>query len=145
MDARWGWALAMLALGVGWWQGGWPGVVLAVTVVVFWLVLQFSRVLRVLRKAAVAPKGRVGSAVMVHAKLRKGLTLVQILPLTGSLGQAQEVQGHPPRAERFVWDDESGARLTLTLMGGRLAEWTLSRESVLDDDAVGVAPAPAQA
>ena len=60
----WGLALAALVAGyVGW---GWPGLVLAVTVLVFWLLLEFSRALRVMRMAAGRPKGVVDSAVMLH-------------------------------------------------------------------------------
>jgi hypothetical protein len=44
-----GWALAVAAVAAGYVGYGWPGVVLAVTVVVFWLLLQFSRALRVMR------------------------------------------------------------------------------------------------
>ena len=35
MDARWGWARALLAVVVGWWQVGWPGVALGETAVRF--------------------------------------------------------------------------------------------------------------
>ena len=111
MDARWGWALAALAVAVGWWQMGWMGVVLAVTVTAFWLLLQFSRTLRVMRNAADAPKGRVANAVMFHSRLKPGLTLLQVLPLAGSLGEQLSaeapVAGQP---EQFRWTDEGGDR-----------------------------------
>jgi hypothetical protein len=45
-------------------------VVLAVTVVVFWLLLQFSRALRVMRRPPARPVGTVPNAVMLHARLR---------------------------------------------------------------------------
>jgi hypothetical protein len=59
MDGRWGWLLATAAVAVGAWQWGWRGALLGLTVVVFWLLLQFSRSLRVLREAGAAPKGSV--------------------------------------------------------------------------------------
>ena len=81
-----GWGLAVVAVVAGWFSYGWPGVVLALSVVVFWLLLQFSRVLRVMRRAAERPIGSVDNAVMLHAKLQTGMQLLQILPLTRSLG-----------------------------------------------------------
>ena len=127
MDARWGWALAALAVGVGWWQWGWPGIVLAITVVVFWLLLQFSRSLRVMQKVGAAPLGRVANAVMFHSRLRQGLTLLQVLPLAGSLGQRPNGPTLPDGQEAFVWEDAAGDRVTLTLQAGRLREWHLAR------------------
>jgi hypothetical protein len=65
-----GWLLAVAAVAVGWLGYGWKGVVLAVTVVVFWLLLQFSRALRVMRAGRRRPVGTVPNAVMLHARLR---------------------------------------------------------------------------
>ncbi|MFM7703598.1 MAG: hypothetical protein ACKO6D_01535, partial [Rubrivivax sp.] len=63
-----GWALAAGALATGWLSYGWAGLVLAVTCIVFWLLLQFSRAMRVMRMAASRPVGTVDSAVMLHSK-----------------------------------------------------------------------------
>ena len=125
-----GWALAALAIAVGYAQYGWRGVVLGVTVVVFWLLLQFGKAMRVMRTAAAAPVGVVGSAVMLHAKLRRGMRLIEILPLTRSLGR--KVADDP---ETFEWRDASGAAVRVQLQRGRCTDWTLSR-------ADGEAPAP---
>ena len=76
-----GWSLAAAAVVGGYFSYGWQGVVLAVSAVVFWLLLQFSRVLRALRTAAGRPMGSIANAVMLQAKLRPGMTLVQILSL----------------------------------------------------------------
>ena len=70
-----GWGLGSLAVAVGYVQWGWQGVVLAVTLVVFWLLLQFSRGVRSLREAAGAPVGSVRSAVMLHSRLQAGMNL----------------------------------------------------------------------
>ena len=51
MNAWTGWALAALGVAVGWTQWGGQGVVLATTVVVFWLLLQFSRSVRVMSRS----------------------------------------------------------------------------------------------
>jgi hypothetical protein len=80
------WAGAAVGVAVCGWRWGWPGVLLGTGMVVFWLLLQFSRALRALQAAGRAPVGTVPNAVMLHARLRAGMKLVQILPLTGSLG-----------------------------------------------------------
>jgi len=125
MSATWGWALALLAVALGWVQWGWQGVVLAVSVIVFWLLLQFSRALRVMRQAAGAPVGHVDSAVMLHAKLRTGMRLMDIIPLTRSLGQMAPPEAGAP--ETFTWTDASGATVRVEMAAGRLRQWTLER------------------
>jgi hypothetical protein len=122
MDARLGWALAVLATATGYWAYGWRGVLLAVTVVVFWLLLQFSRALRVMRLAAQAPVGVVPSAVMLHSKLRHGMRLMDVVTLTRSLGR--KVRDEP---ETFAWRDESGAEVEIEFVGGSCSQWRLTR------------------
>lgn len=117
-----GWGLAVLAVALGYTMYGWPGVVLGVTMVVFWMLLQFTRTLRVMREAGAAPIGQVPSAVMLHAKLAAGLRLLDILKLTRSLGR--KTADDP---ETFVWADDSGASVTVELVGGRCTRWTLQR------------------
>jgi hypothetical protein len=131
MGATWGWALALAAVVVGWMQWGWQGVVMAITLISFWLLLQFNRALRVMRQAGGAPVGRVGSAVMVHARMRRGMRLMEVIPITRSLGQVTEPD---PTAgpgigvrEAFTWQDDSGAELRVDLAGGRVVRWTLQR------------------
>jgi hypothetical protein len=117
-----GWGLAVAAVVAGWFAYGWPGVAMAVSVTVFWLLLQFSRVLRVMRMAAGRPMGTVASAVMLHAKLQPGMKLLQILPLTLSLGQ--KVADDP---ETFVWTDGGGDRVRVELRNGRCSAFALER------------------
>jgi hypothetical protein len=119
-----GLALVVAALGVGYQSYGWPGVALAFTVTVFWLLLQFGRMVRVMRSVTQAPVGQVASAVMLNAKLRKGLRLIDILPLTRSLGR--QVSADP---ECWVWQDEGGAAVEIELRDGLLTRWTLRRTS----------------
>lgn len=131
MGATWGWALAVAAVVVGWLQWGWQGVALAVTLTVFWLVLQFNRAVRTMRQASAAPVGYVGSAVMVHARMRRGMQLLELLPITRSLGHS--VPPDPAAGsglatrEAFSWEDASGARLRVNLVGGRVVNWVLER------------------
>ena len=122
MSAALGWALAALATATGYWAYGWPGVALAVSVVVFWLMLQFSRALRVMRLAAQAPVGTVPSAVMLHAGLHKGMPLTAVIKLTRSLGR--KLRDDP---ETFAWRDVSGAEVELEFVDGRCRAWRLTR------------------
>jgi hypothetical protein len=117
-----GWALGALAVAVGYAQWGWPGALLGITLVVFWMLLQFNRALRAMRDAAGAPVGSVDSAVMLHARLRTGLRLTQLLRLTGSLGR--QVSDEP---EAYEWTDGAGATVWVEFDGGRLARWELRR------------------
>jgi hypothetical protein len=117
-----GWALAAGVIALGYVQYGWQGVIMGITIVVFWLLLQFSRAMRAMRMAAQSPIGHVDSAVMLHAKLRPGLRLIDIVPITRSLGRKL---GDNP--EVFVWSDTSGAAVEVVLEGGRCVRWTLSR------------------
>lgn len=128
-----GWALAALALAVGYAQWGWQGAVLAVTVIVFWLLLQFSRALRVLRNAGAAPVGQVPNAVMLHARLQRGQRLPQILGFTKSLGK--KLADDP---ETFEWRDAGGDAVRVELRQGKLERWTLLRAA----DAANDSPSP---
>lgn len=119
-----GWGLAAAGVALAWGQDGLRGVLLAASVIVFWLLLHFSRALRVMRMAAQRPVGRVDSAVMLNARLRPGMTLMQVIPHTRSLGQ-RIGEGSDP--ERWRWADAGGAAVTLELRRGRLAAWALQR------------------
>ena len=118
--------MELLTIAAGWFSYGWKGLVLATTAIVFWLLLQFSRALRVLRKAGTAPVGRVASAVMLHSRLRAGMTLAQVLGLSGSLGERID----PPAGgaeESWRWRDDGEVSVTVQLSGGRVSRWALVR------------------
>ncbi len=125
MSAWIGWALAVVAVVAGWLLYGWPGVLLAVTVTVFWLLLQFTRALRAMRQAGQSPVGHVGSAVMFNARLKPGLSLLQVIQLTHSLGERLSPEGEEP--ERWRWRDDGHSSVTLSLRRGKLVAWTLER------------------
>ena len=122
MNTALGWALAAMAVAVGWIGYGWRGVVLAVTVIVFWLLLQFSRALRVLRTAAGRPIGQVPNAVMLHARLHTGMRLPEVLKITRSLGR--KVTDDP---ETWAWADAGGDEVRVELRDGRVSAWALQR------------------
>jgi hypothetical protein len=134
MDARLGWLLAAAAVAVAWWGYGWPGLVLAATVIAFWLLLQFSRTLRLLRGAASAPVGHVPNAVMFHAKLRERMPLADVIRAAGSLGRKTSDQ-----PETFAWTDAGDVRVEVELRAGRCAAWRLRRPDAQTDGA-GIRP-----
>lgn len=112
--------LALAALIGGGALLGWQGVIFATTGIVFWLLLQISRLMRVMKLAGAAPLGSVGNAVMLSAKLHAGMKLVDLIALAGSLGKKQA-------AETFVWRDAGGDMVEVVLRKGKLAEWRLIR------------------
>lgn len=118
-----GWALAGAALLSAYLAYGLPGVALAFTVIVFWLLLQLGRTLRVMRRAGQAPVGSVPSAVMLNAKLREGMTMLELLPLAGSLGRAED----GPEPEVYLWQDADGSCVRTVFVNGRLRRWALQR------------------
>ncbi len=117
-----GWVLATAALAAGWFAYGLRGVALAATVIAFWLLLQFNRLVRVMRGAAESPLGRVDSAVMLHAKLHAGLTMAKVVALTKSLGRRAD-----DAREVYIWTDAGGASLSISFIKGRCASWVLAR------------------
>jgi uncharacterized protein (DUF58 family) len=117
-----GWGLAFVALVAGWFSYGWPGIALAFSVIVFWLLIQFNRSVRVMRDASESPVGKVPSAVMLHSKLSVGQPMLQIVKLTKSLGR--RVSESP---EIWSWSDDSGAEVRITFDKGVCASWTLDR------------------
>ena len=133
MNAWIGWALAAAAIAAGYVGWGWQGVVLGITVTVFWLLLQFSRALRATQQAAQAPRARVANAVAFHAKLERGQRLLDLIRIAGSLG---EKTADDP--ETFRWSDGGGDAVEVVLRGGRLDAWRLLR-------AAAAAPQPGPA
>lgn len=122
MSAKLGWGLAVLAVALGYVQFGWRGVLVAVSGIVFWLLLQFARALRVMRAAGAAPVGQVASAVMLHARLQRGQRLMDLIALTHSLGE--KLSDTP---ETYRWQDASGAAVDVALVDGRVTRWALRR------------------
>jgi hypothetical protein len=115
-------AIALTALLAGGWAMGWPGVLLALTAIVFLLMLQFSKVLRTLRRMNTAPVGRTGSCVMLHARLHKGMPLLAATELAGSLGQ--------PLDGAYRWTDAAGDSVLLRFdAASRLESFALTRAS----------------
>ena len=135
-----GWALAAAALCAGWSSYGWRGVALAFSVIVFWLLLQFSRSLRVLRNAGESPMGRVDSAVMLNAALQPRMSMLEIVKRTRSLGRRVSGDESGKGPEVWAWADDGGSRVEITFVNGRTTQWALHRpESPVDEPAEAAA------
>ena len=118
--------LAVIVFTIGAWrQFGWAGIALAAGGVVMWILLHFTRLMTILKKASQRPIGHVASAVMLNAKLKKGVSLMHVIAMTRSLGKLQSPKDEQP--EIFTWTDAGQSSVTCTFVGGKLTEWTLQR------------------
>ena len=128
MNPIFGWAVAAIAVLLGWHSYGAAGIAMAASAIVFWLLLQYSQAIRAMRRAADAPIGSVPSAVMLNARLRRGLTMLQLIGLAHSLGRKLEAaDGAADGSEHFEWSDPGGSAVRVRLERGRLASWELQR------------------
>ena len=127
MNPMLGWALAAAAIAAGWLSYGWQGLVLAASVIVFWLLMQFNRALRVMKNAGQAPVGHVPSAVMLNARLKPGMTMLQLVAMTRSLGRRVDAPGSDGSDESYRWADAGGVELVANFADGRLKDWQLKR------------------
>jgi len=117
-----GWILAAVLAVASFEAYGWPGLAMAVSAIVFWLLLQFNRAVRVMKNAADSPLGEIESAVMFHAKLERGLTMLQVVTRTRSLGK--KIEGSE---DDWAWPDPGGNRVSLHFERGKLRTWQLER------------------
>ncbi len=115
----------LLLLGVAWRSYGWAGVAVAGGALVMWLLLHFTRLMTVLKRAADRPIGFVASAVMLNARLKPGVNLMHVIAMTRSLGEQRSPKDEQP--ERFRWTDGGGSHVTCEFRGGKLVSWTLER------------------
>jgi hypothetical protein len=104
---------------------GWAGVAVAGGAVVMWLLLQWTRVMHVLKRASQRPVGYVDSAVMLNARLRKGLALWQVVSMAQALGLATTEPNAQP--EGFSWTDNAHNRVQAVFLNGKLQSWQLVR------------------
>jgi hypothetical protein len=117
---------------------GWPGVALAVGGIAMWMLLHFTRMMRVLQRAANRPIGYCDSAVMLNARLRPGVNLLHVMALTRSVGE--HVGPRDAQPEVYRWTDGSGSRVTCDFVDGKLAKWQLVRPEPAPDGALPPAP-----
>ena len=116
-----------------WQQYQWAGVAVASGAVVMWILLHFTRMVTVLSRAANRPVGHVGSAVMMNAKLKKGVNLMHVIAMTKSLGERLSAENAQP--EVFKWTDEGDSFVTCTFKDGKLIQWDMTRPELAEADA----------
>lgn len=104
---------------------GWMGVVAVGGGIMMWLLLHFTRLMSIMRKAADRPMGYVGSAVMLNVKLKPKVSLMHVVAMTRSLGERLSEEGQQP--EIYRWTDGTQSHVTCEFMHGRLVKWTLVR------------------
>lgn len=118
---------------------GWAGVALAAGGLMLWLLLHFTRLMHVLKRAADSPLGYVGSAVMLQVKLKSGMTLMHVVALTRALGEPLSPPDSQP--EIFRWTDPSDSSVTCEFLKGKLVRWELRRPEA-DEAAAATRPGP---
>lgn len=109
---------------------GAQGLLLAVLMLSFWLMLHFTKLMRLLRTVAARPLGRVSSAAALHAKLKPGMAMVDVMRLTLSIGLLRTPPDTEP--EERQWADDSGQALVGRFEGGRLVWFRLEAQTEAD-------------
>jgi len=117
---------------------GWMGVAGMASLLVMWLLLHFTRLMAVLRKASDRPIGHVDSAVMLNARLRAGVPLMHVVAMTRALGALQSPENAQP--EVYRWTDAGGSHVTCEFRHGRLTVWTLARPAPPESPEGAAAP-----
>jgi hypothetical protein len=142
------WIAGAAIVAVAYQKYGWQGVAVVSGGIVMWMLLHFTRMLTVLKRVANQPMGYVASAVMLNAKLRKGVNLLHVMALTRSMGLLQTEKDAQP--EVFRWQDNGGSHVTCTFINGKLQGWELYRPPVkaekaeVEAEQQAPSPTPAQ-
>jgi hypothetical protein len=130
--------LGVVVVAVAYRAYGWPGVALAAGGIVMWMLLHFTRMMKVLQRASNRPVGWCDSAVMLNAKLRPGVTMLHVVAMTRALGEQLGPRDQQP--ETYRWTDGSASHVTCEFVHGKLVKWELFRPQVAP--AEGAPPAP---
>lgn len=125
--------LAIAAIVAGAVFFGWKGAILGLSCVVFFLLLQFSQLMRVMRTAQNSPLGHVASAVMLQSRLHPGMKLLDLIRMCRSLG----VKVAP---DTYRWTDAGGDAVDVVMERGMVARWTLIRASAPVETAAAGGP-----
>mgnify|MGYP000300586416 FL=1 len=130
---------AVAGLAYGYHALEWMGFFLVLGGLVMWALLHFTRLVKVLERAANRPIGHVDSAVMLNAKLKTGVNLMHVIALTRSLGELTTPKDQQP--EVYRWRDNSQSLVTCVFQDGRLQSWALERPAGGPDSTADVPPA----
>ena len=128
--------LALLAVAFN--TYGWQGLAVVGGGIMMWLLLHFTRMMTVLKRAADRPVGYVGSAVMLNAKLKAGVNLLHVMAMTRSLGEQRD--GIGSRVETYRWTDGTQSFVDCVFESGKLKSWQLTRPPAEDEAVVATAP-----
>ena len=115
----------LVLLGFAYRSYGWAGVALVSGAIVMFLLMHFNRTMQALKRASGRPIGYVGSAVMLNAKLKKGVTLLHVIALTRALGELRSPKDRQP--EHYRWTDGGDSYVDTVFDGGKLQSWELVR------------------
>ena len=121
----------VVLVAAAWRAYGWGGVAIAVSGVVMWMLMHFTRLTRVLGKTAERPVGYVASAVMLNAKLKPGVNLLHVIAMTQALGERLSPEGEDP--EVYRWTDGGASSVTCEFARGKLVKWTMFRPPAADE------------
>lgn len=132
------WAGGVAVIALAFQKYGWPGVVAVSGAIVMWMLLHFTRMLTVLKRAANRPVGYVDSAVMLNAKLKKNVNLLHVMALTRSIGLLQTEKDAQP--EIYRWTDNSQSHVTCSFVNGKLQSWELVRPPVANETPAAASP-----
>ena len=123
------------------WQSmGWMGVAMVFSGGVMWLLLYFTRLVQIMKRASKRPIGYVDSAVMLNAKLKTGLSLMHVIAMTRALGQLETEKDAQP--EVFTWRDGTESVVRCTFASGKLQSWVLTRPEAAPDSETSVLSGP---
>lgn len=120
MNRNIGIALAIAAMAAGISFFGWKGAILALSGITFWLLLQFTQLLRVMRTANQSPMGHVSSAIMLQSRLHPGMKLLDLIKMCRSLGVKVG-------DDTYRWTDAGGDAVDVVLIKGKVSRWSLIR------------------
>jgi hypothetical protein len=108
---------------------GWQGVAVVTGGIVMWMLLHFTRMMKVLQRASARPVGFCDSAVMLNAKLQPGVNLLHVVAMTRALGE--QLSANDAQPEVYRWTDGSASHVTCEFQHGKLARWELFRPETL--------------
>jgi hypothetical protein len=123
---------------VAWRNYGWQGMALVIGGIVMWMLLHFTRMMKVLQRASQLPVGYCDSAVMLNAKLRPGVNLLHVLALTRAVGE--QVSPKEQQPEIYRWTDSTASSVTCEFARGRLVKWELLRPAAAQEQGESGAP-----
>ncbi len=124
-------AMAVALSYAAWRSYGVPGLLLAVLMLSFWLLLHFTKLMRLLRTVAARPMGRTSDAEALRTRLKPGMAMVDVIRLTLSIGQLRTPPDTEP--EERHWLDDTGQAVVCRFEHGRLVSFRLEPASPLMD------------